>query len=91
MPHDIRVREWTGGKTRIEVMLAEVYKRRLGKHVEKVADATVADGIDAARRMLAVCEFDAGPCAEGLKALKGYRKDWNEEMGTWRDRPTARR
>jgi hypothetical protein len=37
--------------------------------------------------MLAVCEFDAGPCAEGLKALKGYRKDWNEEMGTWRDRP----
>lgn len=87
MPHDIRVREWTGGKTRIEVMLAEVYKRRLGKHVEKVADATIADGIDAARRLLADCEFDAGPCAEGLKALKGYRKDWNEEMGTWRDRP----
>jgi len=68
-------------------MLAEVYKRRLGKHVEKVADATIADGIDAARRLLADCEFDAGPCAEGLKALKGYRKDWNEEMGTWRDRP----
>jgi hypothetical protein len=87
VPHDIRVREWTSGKTRIEYMLAEVHKRRLAARVEKVADRTVADGIDAVRRMLAVCEFDAGPCAEGLKALKGYRKDWNDEMGTWRDRP----
>jgi hypothetical protein len=87
VPHDIRVREWTSGKTRIEYMLTQVYKRGLGKLVEKVPDHTVADGIDAVRRMLAFCEFDAGPCAEGLKALKGYRKDWNEAMGTWRDRP----
>jgi hypothetical protein len=69
------------------ILRGELRKRGLGKRVEKVPDATVADGIDAARRMLADCEFDAGPCAEGLKALKGYRKDWNEEMGTWRDRP----
>jgi hypothetical protein len=47
VPHDIRVREWTSGKTRIEYMLVEVHKRDLGKRVEKVADHTVADGIDA--------------------------------------------
>jgi hypothetical protein len=24
---------------------------------------------------------------EGLKALKAYRKEWDEERGTWRDKP----
>jgi hypothetical protein len=27
------------------------------------------------------------PGAEGLKALKAYRKEWDEERGTWRDKP----
>ena len=34
-----------------------------------------------------ICEFDAGPCGEGIKSLRGYRKDWDEERGCWRDRP----
>jgi hypothetical protein len=33
------------------------------------------------------CAFDAGPCSEGLKALRSYRKEWDEERGTWRDKP----
>ncbi len=45
------------------------------------------DGIAAARATLPSCEFDAGPYAEGLRALKAYRKEWDEERGVWRDRP----
>src|SRR6476646_10511524 len=42
---------------------------------------------DSTRRLLAICQFDAGPCAEGSKCLKNYRKDWDGERGVWKDRP----
>ena len=87
MPHDVQVREWTLGHTRIEMMLREVHKRRLGKHVAKVPNHLVDDGINATRKLLGICQFDVGPCAEGIKALKNYRKDWDGERGVWKDRP----
>jgi len=87
MPADISVREWGTGKSRAEVAISEVKKRGLGTGVIRVPLIPVADGIGAVRELLAICEFDAAGCANGLKALRGYRKEWNEELGTWRDRP----
>jgi hypothetical protein len=87
MPHDIQVREWTSGLTRIEQMLREVYKRRLGKHVLKVPMHKIDDGINSVRQLLPICQFDVGPCAEGIKSLKNYRKEWDDERGVWKDRP----
>jgi hypothetical protein len=51
------------------------------------AQLSLDDGIAAVRVILPSCEFDAGPCAEGLKALRAYRREWNEEYSTWRDKP----
>ena len=39
------------------------------------------------RQLLPRCQFDAAACSEGLKALKAYRRDWNEETGVWCDKP----
>ena len=87
MPHDIRVREWTrGGLTRIEIMLAECKARGLGK-VEKVERAYIEDRINGTRRMLAIMQFDEASCSQGIRCLKNYRKEWDEEMGVWKDRP----
>jgi hypothetical protein len=87
MPHDIRVREWTrGGLTRIEIMLQECKKRGLGK-VDKVERAYVEDRIQGTRRMLARVEFDEESCAQGVKCLKNYRKEWDEDLGVWKDKP----
>jgi hypothetical protein len=72
VPHDIQAREWTNGLTRIEQMLREVYKRHLGKFVQKVPMHMVDDGINAVRQLRHL-QFDAGPTAEGVKALKNYR------------------
>ena len=47
----------------------------------------VDDGINAVRALLPHCEFDAAACSEGLKALRSYRKEWDEERGVWRDKP----
>lgn len=87
MPHDIRVREWTrGGLTRIEIMLAECKARGLG-HVDKVERANVEDRINGTRRMLAKVEFDEAGCSTGVKCLKNYRKEWDEDLGVWKDKP----
>lgn len=87
MPHDIRVREWTrGGLTRIEIMLSEVKSRGMGS-VEKVERAYVEDQINGTRRLLGSCEFDEAETAQGLKCLRNYRKDWDEDMSVWKDKP----
>lgn len=86
LPHDIRVHEWTNGLTRIEQMIAECNKRGLGK-VIKVPNHYVEDGINATRQLLGICQFDAGPCSTGIKALKNYRKEWDEDHGVWKDKP----
>ena len=36
---------------------------------------------------LPLCYFDAEECATGIKALKSYRKEWDEERACWRDKP----
>ncbi len=48
---------------------------------------SVDDGINAVRATLPLCTFDAGPCAEGIKVLKGYRKEWDEDRSCFKDRP----
>lgn len=87
MPHDVRVREWTrGGMTRIEIMLTEVKRRDLG-HVQKVERAYVEDRIQGTRRILGRVEIDEAACDHGIKCLRNYRKDWDEDLGVWRDKP----
>ena len=45
------------------------------------------DAINAARQTLSACWFDAAETDDGLKALRSYRKEWDEEKGIWRDTP----
>lgn len=81
-PHDGANREWGSGKSR-----REMFQEYTGRYPRIVPTLSVDDGISAVRAILPHCEFDAGPCAEGLKALRAYRKEWDEERGTWRDKP----
>lgn len=45
------------------------------------------DAIDAARSVFPSCDFDEVECATGLKRLRHYRKEWDEQRGVWKDRP----
>lgn len=74
-PHDIMVRELGTGKSRLETA------RQLGLSFTPCRNLPVADGINAVRRLLPRCRFDAARCAEGLKALRQYQKVWNDKMG----------
>ena len=55
------------------------------KTVRRAVD--VADDIQATRNFLLSCWFDEVNCADGIKVLDSYRKDWNEKLGTFRNKP----
>lgn len=83
-PHDGKVHEWGSGRSRIE----QAWNNPVMKiKPEIVPLMEIDDGIAAVRITLPNCEFDAAGCAEGLKALRSYRKEWDEERAVWRERP----
>lgn len=77
VPHDAKVKEFGSGRTRIETM------REFGLSPNLVTASSIADGINAARRLLPVCVFHPR-CKEGLEALEQYRREWNDEAKTFR-------
>jgi phage terminase large subunit len=82
LPHDAEVRELGSGRSRIETL------HGLGVRPTRVVrQHSVADGINAVRVVLPRCWFDAEKCAAGIKALRHYRREWNEAAQTWRASP----
>ena len=84
MPHDIAVRDLseTNGKSRKEVA------EGLGiKPIIVAPRMDVQDGIEAVRNLLSRCWIDADKCADGIRSLKNYRKEWDDNRGVWKNRP----
>lgn len=91
-PHDIDNREFgSSGLTRKQIAASGFdidgngvkYKIKF----ETVAKLSVEDGINHARKMLERCIFDKDRCQQGIKCLENYRKQWNEKLGCFRDKP----
>jgi len=80
-PHDLRVTEWGGDVKRIDVA------SKLGINFEIAPEVSIADGIEVVRRNLPFFVFDEENCADGIKGLESYRKEWNPALGTWKDVP----
>jgi hypothetical protein len=74
-PQDIRVRELGTGQSRWECAA------RMGLRFSLAPALPLADGIDAVRRLLPRCWFDAAHCAVGIKALRAYRRQWRPGGG----------
>lgn len=71
MPHDIRARELSTARSRLEI----VYEM-LGYDTVIVAPSLkVEDGIAAVRTVLPMCWFDEEATYEGLSALRNYHKN----------------
>src|SRR5574337_1212575 len=77
-PWDIKVREiGTDGVSRIETA------RKFGINFEIVDDIPRQDGIDAVRRLLAICFFDRVKTERGRLALVSYRKKYDTNRKTF--------
>ena len=81
LPHDGRVKEWGTGRTRTEQGIEK------GMHPRIPTAMSKADGINAVRAVLQISTFDAAGCAEGLKVLKNYKRQWNDRIGAWMSEP----
>lgn len=80
-PHDIDVHEYTSGKTRKKIAW------EAGINFEKAPKLDKAAQIENVRRILPMCYFDIERCEKGLAALDAYRKEWNEKLAVYRDKP----
>ena len=80
-PHDIRVKEFGTGKSRLETA------RNHGIAFKVTPNIGVADGIDAARLLLPRCWFDEEKCRTGIVTLTFYRKNFNEKLQEFTDTP----
>lgn len=81
VPHDARVVELGTEKSRLETMVA------CGLNPEIIANHRVEDRINAGRRVLTRCWFDAENCHKGIEALRNYRSEWNQDKMTFLDIP----
>jgi phage terminase large subunit len=78
LPHDVRVREWGAGRSRLVT---------LQEHGVKPINIGIASGpaerINASRRILPMAFFNKPTCALGLKRLRGYSRRYNRSMETY--------
>jgi phage terminase large subunit len=82
LPHDASPKELTSGKSLSEVLYALSVRPQ---HIQPVSN--VEDGINAARLKVPMCWFDARKCERLVDALKLYRYEWDDKLGTLRSKP----
>jgi phage terminase large subunit len=81
LPHDVEVKELGTGKSRLETL------HGLGISARTVRKLSIEDGIAAVRKILPRCWFDKEKCAEGIKALRQYRREWDDVRKVFYERP----
>ena len=80
-PHDIKVKEFGTGVTRLETA------KGLGIDFRITPDMSIEDGIQAARSVLRKCWFHSAKCEKGLEALRNYHKEYDEKNKVYNNRP----
>jgi len=80
-PHDIAVKEFASGRSRLEAAAS------LGIKFKMAPNVPLEDGIHAARMLFPRCWFDDTKCAAGLEALQHYRWDYNTRLNEFKPVP----
>lgn len=80
-PHDIRVKEWGSGITRLEK------SRQLGIDFTIAPMHEVADGIESARSLFSKLWIDEKKCEPLIKALENYRQEYDVKKKVYLPRP----
>lgn len=80
-PHDIEVREFGSGLSRLETA------RSLRIHFRVTPKLSLDDGIHAARMLLPRCYFDEERTRDGVECLQNYRWDYNTRINEFKPVP----
>jgi phage terminase large subunit len=82
LPHDVKTNVIGMTKTR----LASLYAAGL-QNIVVVPKLSIDDGINAVRRILPRCHFEREKCADGIKALRQYRREWDDVRKVFYEKP----
>lgn len=80
-PHDIQVREWGSGITRLEKA------RQLGIKFTVAENHSIMDGIEAVRTTLNRVWIDQKKCVPLIKALENYRQEYDAKKRVYKTVP----
>lgn len=80
-PHDIAVKEWGSGMTRIEKA------KQLGIKFDVTPDLSISDGIEALRSAFSKIWIDEVKCKQLIKALENYRQEYDVKRKVYKDHP----
>jgi phage terminase large subunit len=80
-PHDINVREFASGRSRLETAAS------LGIRFQIAPRVPIEDGIHAGRMLFPRCWFDAVKTQPGIEALMHYRRDYNQRLNEFKATP----
>jgi phage terminase large subunit len=81
VPQDIVAPQWGTSRTRTETM------KLLGRNPRQVSIPSLQDSINAGNITIRLARFDAKRCELGLEGLKNYRREWDDELKTFREKP----
>ncbi len=82
LPHDVLAPiGWGGGRTRYDVL------KQFGRKPYVLPMIPVADGLQAGRTTINAAVFDKTRCELGLEGLRNYRREWDDELKTFRPNP----
>lgn len=82
LPHDVEVRELGTGVSRKETL------NTLGLNGIRVCKkVSVQDGIEKVRSLFSRMYFDEAKTESLYKSLPLYRKEWDDKLGTFKDKP----
>lgn len=85
-PHDIKVTDFTSlNQSRLQIAIG--HGATQNTVLENKGAGYLQMGIEAVRRMLPVCYFDAEKCKAGLNHLKNYKKQYDSKRRTYRNTP----
>lgn len=80
-PHDIKVKEFGSGITRLEKA------KQLGIEFTVSNDVNIADGIEAVRSTLPKVWMDQNKCVPLIKALENYRQEYDAKKKIYKSQP----
>jgi phage terminase large subunit len=82
LPHDARAKTLAaGGRSVQQLVEAGGYRVRIQPGL------SIQDGMAAVRAIFNRCWFDKDKCADGIQALKHYRYEFDEALGTFKREP----
>ncbi len=80
-PHDMRVREFGSGMTRLEKA------KQLGLNFTVAPDISIEDGIEAVRSLFSKLWVDEQNCRQLIKALENYRQEFDIKKRVYKSQP----